>query len=59
MPTRDYVRVSVVRLIIDGASTNLVSSGNPLFVDPNAEPWPEKWAIQHGEDGSSILIINN
>lgn len=32
---------------------------SPLTIDTNAEPWPEKWVINHDLPYGTSLIINN
>lgn len=59
MPTSSEVRISLVKLIVQGESKILVPANGDLFVDPNAEPWPEHWTVIRGKDGSAILEIND
>jgi len=60
MPTKPNAetRISLVKLTINGDSSILVPANGDLFIDPNAEPWPEHWAVKYGKDGSAILEIN-
>lgn len=45
------VLVRLVILVIDGEHHDLYPSGT-LFVNPNKEPWPEKWVLS----GSALKI---
>lgn len=53
------VRISLVKLIIQGEAKILVPANGDLFIDPNHEPFPEKWLVVRGKDGSAILQIND